>query len=178
MYETGLPALRIEHNVVRVPVGLALTAVGIGAFTIVNNLFSSGELVERATASTVEVANLGVALELARPATNARALYSTSVAAPTALGRTPIGSASDGAVLFTDNICQVRASAQSPTATSSVLIISLDHLCSRTTTAGWRAQSTASPSTRCWSARRSRSSRTASRRPSTRSSCPGSPPVS
>ena len=128
VYETGLPALRVEHNVVRVPVGLALTALGIGAFTIVNNFFSSGELVERAIASTVEVANLGVALELARPTTKASALYFPSAAEPTALGLAQVGSATDGAVLFTDNICQVRASAQSPTATSSVLIISLDHL--------------------------------------------------
>jgi hypothetical protein len=127
-YETGLPALRVEHNVVRVPVGLALTALGIGAFTIVNNFFSSGELIERAIASTVEVANLGVALELARPVTKASDLYFPSAAEPTALGLTQVGSATDGAVLFTDNICQVRASAQSPTATSSVLIISLDHL--------------------------------------------------
>jgi Family of unknown function (DUF6519) len=128
LYETGLPALRVEHNVVRVPVGLALTALGFGAFTIVNNFLSSGELVERAIASTVEVANLGVSVELARPATNARALYLSNAAVPTALGLTPVGSVSDGAVLFTGNICQVRASADSPTATSSVIVTSLDHL--------------------------------------------------
>lgn len=128
VYETGLPALRIEHNVVRVPVGLALAALGMGAFTIVNNFFSSGELVEREMASTVEVANLGTALELARSATNARALYFLRAAAPTALGLTPAGPASDGAVLFTDNICQVTASTESPSATSSVLVTSLDHL--------------------------------------------------
>ena len=128
VYETGMPALRVEHNVVRVPVGLALVALGFGAFTIVNNHLSSGELIEGASASTVEVANLGVALELARPATNALALYRAKAAAPTEVGSSSVGSQSEGAVLFTGNVCQVRGSADSPTATSSVLIFSLDHL--------------------------------------------------
>jgi hypothetical protein len=128
VFETGLPALRLEHNVVRVPVGLALGVVGFGAFTIVNNFLSSGALIERAPASTVEVANLGVALEFTRPPVSARALFERGMAAPTELGPSPFGSASDGAVLFTDNVCQVRASAESPTAVSSVLVVSLDHL--------------------------------------------------
>jgi len=128
VYETGLPALRVEHNVVRVAIGLGFGAFGLGAFTIVNNSFSSGELIERERAATVQVMNLGVALEFARPATTSRSLYEYTMAAPTELGRSPLGSASDGAVLFTDNICKVKASGDLPTGVSSVFVVSHDHV--------------------------------------------------
>jgi Family of unknown function (DUF6519) len=127
-YETGLPALRVEHNVVRVPIGLGLGALGFGAFSIVNNFLSSGELSEQAPAATVLVRNLGVSLELARPATTSHALFEYGMAAPTELGQGPFGSASAGAVLFSDNICEVKASADSPTGISSVVVFSLDDL--------------------------------------------------
>jgi Family of unknown function (DUF6519) len=128
VYDTGLPALCLEHNVVRVPVGLGLGVLGFGAFSIVNNFFSSGELIERAPAATVQVMNLGVSVELARPATKSRALYEYDVAMSAELGRGSFGSASAGAVLFTGNFCEVKASADSPSGTSSVLVVSLDDL--------------------------------------------------
>ena len=42
VYQPGLPALRIENNVVRVPLGVALEAVGFGPFSIVGNHLSTG----------------------------------------------------------------------------------------------------------------------------------------
>ena len=44
-YEPGLPAVRIEHNVVRVPLAYALAILGLGPFSIANNHLGCGGLV-------------------------------------------------------------------------------------------------------------------------------------
>src|SRR5260370_7698970 len=44
IYEPGLPAVRVEHNMVRVPLNYALAILGIGTFTIVNNHLACGGL--------------------------------------------------------------------------------------------------------------------------------------
>ena len=42
LYQPGVPAVRVEHNVVQVAVGEALEIVGLGPFSVVNNSLSSG----------------------------------------------------------------------------------------------------------------------------------------
>ena len=42
VYQPGLPAVRVEHNVVQVAVGEALEIMGLGPFSVVNNSLSSG----------------------------------------------------------------------------------------------------------------------------------------
>jgi hypothetical protein len=54
-------------------------------------------------------------------------LYQHDTEAPADLGRSAVQS-SDGAVLFTDNVCRVTASDASPRGTVSVLVSSLDQL--------------------------------------------------
>jgi hypothetical protein len=63
--------LRIEESVVRVALGLALAAIGFGPFAIADNHFSCGGAVRGTTvrplAQTVQIANLGTAIEAAAP---------------------------------------------------------------------------------------------------------------
>jgi hypothetical protein len=128
-YDAEWPALRVEHNVVRVPVGLALGATGLGAFTIVNNFFSSGELTDDTGVATVAVMNLGMPVELERPAIFWRMAYESTATTSEALGGGGTRSAAAGAVLFTDNVCELEASTTSAQRqASSVFVTSYDHL--------------------------------------------------
>ena len=66
LYEPGLPALRVEHNVVRVPLSQSFMALGFGPFSIVNNHFGcGGGVTDRGTplAQTVLILNMGMAIE-------------------------------------------------------------------------------------------------------------------
>jgi hypothetical protein len=99
IYQPGLPALRIENNVVRVSLGLALEVLGVGPFAIANNHFSSGGTiaVNRDTIGglsaaggqetnlggessepflTVLIANLGAAIEVDTPGAKLSNLFS------------------------------------------------------------------------------------------------------
>lgn len=132
VYEPGLPALRVEHNVVRVPLGETLAATGFGPFSIVNNHFGCGGTV-RATgtplAQTVLIMNLGKAIESAASAAGTFSSQYTNAAG--AYEQVNVGvpaSPSSGGVLFAENICQLETRASRQRAYSSVFILSLDHL--------------------------------------------------
>jgi len=131
VYEAGLPALRIEHNVVRVPLGEALAAVGYGPFSIVNNHLGCGGTVKAAgkpLAETVLILNLGTALEVASTAgTFSGVSQGRHAYFPGNVNRTLAGSPG-GAVIFTNNVCQLETRMSGLHCFSSVMILSLDDL--------------------------------------------------
>lgn len=132
VYEPGLPALRIEHNVVRVPLGETLAAIGFGPFSIVNNHFGCGGTV-RATgvplAQTVLIMNLGKAIESAAgTAGSFSGQYTNSTGMYGNVNTSALAAPSSGGVLFAENICQLEMRAARQRAFSSVLILSLDHV--------------------------------------------------
>lgn len=128
IYEPGLPALHIEHNVVRVPVSQALAAEGFGPFSIVNNHFTCGGSLKaagRPLAETVLIFNLGTAIESAGAATSFIQLYATNAGA---LQTNAQYTQSSGTVLFADNVCLLEARGLGANALSNVLILSHDSL--------------------------------------------------
>ncbi len=122
----GVPALRVEHNVVRVALGNALEAFGLGPFAIANNHLSTGGGVvirERVAAAAVTIMNLGISLELTSMAGGYKTLYGSTELpqqGPTDLAR------SNGTVLFTGNVCQLVAQRDRERGFASVAIVSLD----------------------------------------------------
>jgi hypothetical protein len=141
IYQPTLPALRVEHNVVRVPLGEALEVVGFGPFSIVNNQLSSGgtvllagtalagtALAGTALALTVVVLNLGVAIELAEAASSYSALYQATPGSSLSVGSNALANSGSGAVLFSNNLCQLEANASRQRGFASVLLLSLDQL--------------------------------------------------
>ncbi len=131
VYEPGLPALRIEHNVVRVPLGEALAVAGFGPFSIVNNQLGCGGTVKeggRPLAETVLILNMGNALEVAslsgKFAGANRGVFGNASIAPS---RGFAGTAG-GAVIFTNNICELESGLSQRRCISSVAIFSLDDL--------------------------------------------------
>jgi hypothetical protein len=130
LFEPGLPALRVEENVVRVALGQAFVALGLGPFAISNNHFTcGGTLRGRGTplAQTVLILNLGTALEAAATTSpsginHGLASYSASSAPAN------FSASSNGTVLFTNNICQLEARVDRQRSITSVTIISTDNL--------------------------------------------------
>ena len=125
----GVPALRVEHNVVRVATGDALEAAGFGPFSIVNNHLSTAGTV-RATAlqrlaQTVFIANLGTSIEFAALKKFSGLMTNVEGASFQPTGS---GSTSNGAVTFTDNMCQLETRITHARGISSVLIVSFDDL--------------------------------------------------
>lgn len=130
VYEPGLPALRVEHNVVRVPLGEALEVVGYGPFSFVNNHFGCGGAVQaagRPLAETVLILNLGTALEVASASGTFNSVRNGKFVPSSSANRVVAGSPG-GAVIFTNNICQLEARASGRRCLSSVLVFSLDDL--------------------------------------------------
>ncbi len=147
IYEPGLPALRIQENVVRVALGLALEVVGYGPFAIIGNHFSSGGTVSANTdalrtyayeapaasnrtqvagALTVAILNLGLAIEDANPGYGYARMYAANL---TDLNdEVGLADSSNGTVLFTNNICQLEAWVSGVEGIASVAILSLDHV--------------------------------------------------
>jgi Family of unknown function (DUF6519) len=134
VYEPGLPALRVEHNTVRIPLGEALIAYGIGPFSVVNNHFSTGGNVQGAgtqIAQTVLLVNLGKGIDSAATASTPSGLYTvaqTSKAGFTSVAVNPVTEISSGAVLFTNNVCQLEARLAGLREDFSVFIFTLDQL--------------------------------------------------
>ncbi len=132
VYLPGLPALRVEHNVVRVPLGRALEAYGYGPFTIVNNHLGCGGTVRttsgRPLGETVLIMNLGTAIE----STSSAGKFSALNQGVSTFGTTSVGqsfaSPSSGVVLFTNNLCHLEARLSGRTCFASVVLLSLDDL--------------------------------------------------
>jgi hypothetical protein len=130
IYEPSLPALRLEHNVVRVPLSITLYAFGSGPFSIVDNHLSCGGTVRAKRfeiAPTVIIYNQGLAIEVASIIDTYLDLYNSGRATSTGDFRTqqptyPTG----GAVVFTNNICQLERAAARGVSLASVVILTLD----------------------------------------------------
>ena len=130
IYEPGLPAIRIEHNVVRVPLGLALGIGGLGPFSVVNNHLTTGGLVRSRGTSlvqTVYILNLGTAIETDIAASLPSGIYSRATSKNN-LSPAPSSNFSCGAVLFSNNVCQLEATAGLQREDTSVMIVTPDHL--------------------------------------------------
>jgi hypothetical protein len=132
LFEPSQSALRVEHNVVRVALGDALAVTGLGPFSIANNHFSTGGgllLSGFTAAKTVYVLNVGSPVEYVDAANNFSSLIKTRAAAPYARGASVPASRAGGAVLFSNNMCQLEAGLQPGDAGfSSVLVASLDNV--------------------------------------------------
>jgi hypothetical protein len=131
IYEPGLPAFRVEHNVVRVPLGETLAAYGFGPFSIVNNHFACGGTVTatgRPLAQTVLILNLGTAIESLKTASTYTNAYNNINSSATNFQTATQLATSSGAVIFTNNVCQLEAEEIGQRAISSVLILTLDSL--------------------------------------------------
>jgi hypothetical protein len=147
LYQPGLPALRVENNVVRVPLGLALDVFGFGPFSIVSNHFSSGGTVQvggdlnnlgfaggefgsrfYASVLTVSILNYGAAIEVDNPATSFKELFNNGSPSELKIADRALSSSSSGAVVFSDNICQLETRASGIQGITSVGIFTLDHL--------------------------------------------------
>jgi hypothetical protein len=140
-YEPGMPALRVEENVVRIALGQSLVAVGFGPFAISNNHFSCGGMVRggsnRPLAQTVLILNLGASIESAADA-QFTGIYSSSKdnfagSNPYAYNSYSVSSrrlatSQNGTVTFSNNICQLEARVDRQRSNSSLSIFSLDHV--------------------------------------------------
>ncbi len=143
LYEDGLPALRINENVVRVAFDLALQVFGYGPFSFVGNHFSSGGYVyvdgqrghtvalDTASFNTnpllVKIFNLGVGIEFADRLSH----FSDVLAAGNTgsfSGADSLVSTGTGAILFTNNVCQLEAKNSNVSGLCSVAIMTLDDL--------------------------------------------------
>jgi hypothetical protein len=129
-YLPSLPALRIENNTVRVPLGETLEAAGFGAFSIQNNHFSCGGTVTlngRPLATTVLILNLGTAIESA--VGKFSSLHGINAAGTfSSVGQPTPAIPATGSVLFTGNVCQLESTASKQQAFASVVVLTLDHL--------------------------------------------------
>ena len=141
VYQPGMPALRIEENVVRIALGQALVAIGFGPFAISNNHFSCGGMIRGNTdaplAQTVLIANFGSSIEavtdtqfsgyygIAKNQAINPQPYSFSTGGATARA---LATATTGTVTFSNNICQLEARVDRQPSVTSLTIMSLDHV--------------------------------------------------
>jgi hypothetical protein len=132
LYQPGLPALAINGNVVRLPLGGALDVLGYGPFSITGNQFASGGTVPASPALllTVAVVNLGAAIEIDTP-TSFTGLWGTasSPTPPTMqVVDNSLANSTTGTVLFANNLCQLETRASGASGLASVAIVTLDNL--------------------------------------------------
>ena len=132
VYEPGLPAARVEHNVVRVPLNYALELIGIGPFTVANNHITCGGLVlttdARALAQTVLIGNFGTAIDGKLNAGLPSSTFSNAKGAFAGDLQSQPESPGRGMVMFTGNLCQLEAIASGQREYTSVAILTTDHL--------------------------------------------------
>jgi hypothetical protein len=136
IYQPAMPALRIEQNVIRIPLGYSLTALGYGPFSITGNQLSTGGTVPAAAgtlpiALNVFVLNLGLPVEFDK-ITSFASLWNLANGdyTPPSLTAvdTSIASSTCGTILFAHNQCQVETRGSGAGAPFSILIATLDHL--------------------------------------------------
>jgi len=131
IYEPGLPAARIEHNVVRVPLAYSLEILGVGPMTVVNNHLASGGLVpskDYSIAQTALILNFGTAIETTNSANLPSNIFKAAQSSSNDLSPADFQNISCGAVLFSNNMCQLEATASQQSEVASVLIVTADHL--------------------------------------------------
>ena len=131
VYLPGLPALRVEHNVVRVPLGCALEAFGYGPFSVVNNDLGCGGRVRaggRPLGETVLILNLGTAIEAGASTGKFSSMNQGRSTFATKNTGAAFASPSNGIVLFTNNICQLETRLSERRCFTSVMVASLDDL--------------------------------------------------
>lgn len=134
VYQPGLPALRLDQNVVRVPLGCALEVAGYGPFSITGNQLSSGGTVPAsavpAPALTVLIFNLGAAVEFDTRTTFTELWGAVSNPAPPTvqLVDAALSKSTNGMVQFANNNCQLETRACGAVGISSVLVFTLDQL--------------------------------------------------
>jgi hypothetical protein len=122
----------MQQNVVRVPLGLALLVLGYGPFAISDNHFSCGGNIPGTATSKlrcVEILNMGKAIELI-PSSAPSQVYGVATSYNPTFNQNAASSftSSSGAVMFTNNYCQLELREVPQSGFASVLIISLDHL--------------------------------------------------
>lgn len=148
-YEPGMPALRIQENLVRAALGLALHARGTGPFSIVGNHFSTGGAVTvssdiitkfdlsapdaaairtYAGAMTVAISNLGIAIDSSTTYMTFSNVYTYSGSGNLYQNNNGRSASSNGTVLFTNNNCQLEARLSGIRGYCSVAITTLDHV--------------------------------------------------
>ncbi|MDQ2843257.1 MAG: hypothetical protein M3Y72_19915 [Acidobacteriota bacterium] len=140
IYEPGLPALRVEENVVRIGLGQALLAIGFGPFAIANNHFTCGGMVRGRglpIAQTVLIVNLGASIETGN-SLRMKDIYNYASQGSTGanpythsssgLASRAFAASSNGTVLFNNNICQLEARVDRQHSITSIAILSVDHL--------------------------------------------------
>jgi uncharacterized protein DUF6519 len=130
VYLPNLSALRVEHNTVRVALGNALAGMGFGPFSIVNNHLATGGTVtteRRSLAETVLLLNLSLSIESQTLAGKFSQLGKGQLTFDSSLARGG-GIPACGAVIFTNNTCQLESRLSGQRAIASVMIFALDDL--------------------------------------------------
>ena len=142
LYAHGAPALVVQENIVDIPVGLALSVAGLGAFSILGNHFSTGgaQGAELILARSVLIFNFGSPVESPVAVTTSEEVLallaalntgvSTSQAYQTVLGSVSsiVGAIAPGPVNFSENRCSLRPFLQTSEAATAILIGTFDDL--------------------------------------------------
>ncbi|MGD0830502.1 MAG: DUF6519 domain-containing protein [Terracidiphilus sp.] len=135
LYQPGLPALRIDQNVVRLPLGGALDVLGYGPFSITGNHFATGGTVPApasttTTALTVTIVNLGAEIELDTPTTFTGLWGTASNPTPPSMQvvDNSLSNSTSGMILFANNQCQLETRASGATGFASLAIVTKDNL--------------------------------------------------
>ncbi|HWZ93886.1 MAG TPA: hypothetical protein VNW30_01715, partial [Opitutaceae bacterium] len=141
-YLGDVPALVVQENVVKVPIGLALAVNGLGAYSIQGNQFATGGTVKSegfALAASVLIFNFGTPVEKPRPVTKAADLIGILLAGKaegldfqsmfiTSQIDSIVGSVAPGPVLFSQNRCSLDLAANQAKAFTSVFIATADDI--------------------------------------------------
>jgi hypothetical protein len=142
IYLGDVPALCVQENVVKVPVGLALSVTGLGAFSIQANQFATSGAVKKegtVIASTVMVLNFGTPVEFPKPVTKAAEIVDLLLAGnaqgisfATALAASKtnsiVGAIAPGPVLFSQNRCSLQLERSQSKILTSVFIATGDDI--------------------------------------------------
>jgi hypothetical protein len=136
IYQPGMPALRIEQNVVRIPLGYSLTVLGYGPFSITGNQFTTGGTVPWGggappIALNIFVLNLGLPVEFDNVTSfsSAWTMANGNYGLPSLSSvDASIATSTCGTILFAHNMCQVETRGSSAGAPFSSFIATLDHL--------------------------------------------------
>jgi hypothetical protein len=136
IYQPGLSALRIEQNVVRIPLGYSLSVLGYGPFSITGNHFTTGGTVPWPVgtppiALNIFVLNLGLTVEFDQ-ITSFASLWTASNGGtfPPSFSAVDaaLSNSTSGTILFAHNLCQVETRGSGAGAPFSSFIATLDHL--------------------------------------------------